>query len=322
MKSKRAFLFFISSLVAATLACSLFSGSSPSGSASGAGNSGVTLSDNLPEETHPGDYITYQGYFFAVLQVRDSASVGGGNMGLEIVVGNQSGALSSPFSFSFGGISDGSGQVYGQAFENYSSEIRIDPTGLLAHGERSRGWLDFSIPAGVQPVSLQMSLINPAGGWITYNYGLTPPPDGYRPLRADISGNSLDRVAFGKKAEQAGCTFKALQVEDNLDSIPNLFLGLPPNARVLRVEVEIGSAGESTVMIREVGVVDGGGFVYRMEGSEIMMSQGQRSVEAGKSIKDSVYFVVPSDFTPNSIRLICNDISDPMEDIVLRSALV
>jgi hypothetical protein len=316
MKSKAAFLIFLSSLVAATLACSLLSGSG-----AGAGDSGVRLSDNTPAETHPGDYITYQGYFFAILQVRDSASAGGGAMGLEIVVGNQSGALTSPFSFSFGGMVAENGQVYGQAFENYGSEIRIDPTGLLTHGERARGWLDFSVPAGVRPVSLQMSLINPAGGWITYRYGMTPAPDGYKPLQADLSGKSLAKVAFGKKAEQAGCTFKAVRVEDNLETIPDIYFILPPNARVLGVQVEIGCAGDSAMMIREVGVADGEGYVYMMEGSERMMAQGQRTVKAGESFEDKVYFVVPSGFKQDSIRLIGNAMSDPMEDIVLRSAL-
>ncbi|MBN2083707.1 MAG: hypothetical protein JW748_00685 [Anaerolineales bacterium] len=318
MKSKSVLIFFVSSLAAASLSCSLFSGT---GSGTGAGDLGKPLADNLPEETHPGDYITYQGYFFAVLQVRDPASAGGGNMGLELVIGNQSGALSSPFSFSFGGVADESGRVYGQAFENYGSEIRIDPTGLLAHGERARGWLDFSIPAGVRPVSLEMNLINPAGGWITYQYGITPAPDGYVPLQADLAGKSFDSVAFGKKAEQAGCAFKAVRVEDNLESIPNLFFRLPPGARVLGVEVEIGSTGDSTVMIREVSVVDGGGYVYRLEGSGKKMEQGQRSVEAGERLEDELYFVVPSGCTPASIRLICNNLSDPMEDILLRSAL-
>jgi hypothetical protein len=44
-------------------------------------------------------------------------------------------------------------------------------------------------------------------------------------------------------------------------------------------------------------------------------------VSADGTLEDSIYFVVPSGFTPDSIRLICNAMSNPMENIVLRSAL-
>ena len=146
MKSKGAFLFFLSSLVAATLACSLFTGSDPSGSASGGTDSGVTLSDILPEETHPGDYISYQGFFFAVLQVIDPAPVsadsvqqpGMRNVALEIITGNQNGEMSSPISLSFGGLNDGSGQTY-------MPNLRSSGSGIEFEFERT------SRPGGARP---------------------------------------------------------------------------------------------------------------------------------------------------------------------------
>jgi hypothetical protein len=324
MKSKAAFLFFLSSLSAATLACSLFSGST-----AGVEGSGVKVSDNLPEETYPGDYISYHGYYLAVLQVLDPAPAssngvsepGKRNVSLEIVIGNQSGIFSSPFNLSFGGIEDAGGQVHPQLFVGSGTGIAIDLIGFLTYGERVRGWMDFSLPDGSQPVSLQISLLNPAGGWITYSYGLTPPPDGHAPVQADTSREPVSKSAFGKAAEKKGCSLKALQVKDNLDSIPGLFFTMPPQAHVLGVELEIRNTKNKTALIKDLGVLDKDGYVHRMHGSEKIMAQGKLTLDGKDSVQDWIYFVVPSGFEPDSVRLICNSFADPMEDIVLRSAL-
>ncbi len=329
MTSKGAFRLFLSSLVAATLACSLFSGSSPSGSTSGEEGLGVTLSDNLPEETHPGDYISYQGYFFAVLQVIDPAPYssdavpqpGMRNVALEIITGNQDGNLSSPISLSFGGLGDGSSQTYMPNLRSSGSGIEFDSIGLLDRGERARGWLDFSIPEGSQPISLEINLLNPEGGWIAFSYGLTPPPDGYTPIRADTSRNSPDKTAFGNAAERNGCSLKATGVKENLDTIPSLFFSMPPGARVTGVQFEIQSTKSSTFLIREIDAYDTEGAVFGMAGSENIQGQGQQMVEPGKTVADMGYFVVPGGARLEGIRLICNDTTDPMEYVVLRSAL-
>jgi hypothetical protein len=325
-KPATAFRWMLAGVIASALACSTFTGSG-GGSGSESGGAVAELADNLPEETHPGDYISYMGYYFAVLQVRDLTSAAGsvgpglGNVSLEIVTGNQNGDISSPFSISFGGISDGSGHTYGQVFGSAGSGVAIDMIGLLDRGERVRGWMDFSMPGGSHPVSLEISMLNPAGGWKKFSYGLTPPPDGYAPVLVDTSRKEPESVALGKSAERKGCSFTALQVEDNLDSIPNVFFPLPPESRVIGVRVEIRSTKNSTLMIRDLGISDGEGYVYRMSGSETIMGHGQMTVNAGDTLEDRLYFVVPSGFVPDSIRLICNDMSDPMENLVLRSAL-
>jgi hypothetical protein len=325
-KPETAFRFMLAVLIASTLACSTLTGSgSISGSESG--GSDVELSDSLPTETHPGDYISYRGYFFAVLQVQDitseegSINPGAGNVSLEIVTGNQNGDLSSPFSISFGGISDGSENMYGQVFGSSGSGVAIDLTGFLDRGERARGWMNFSMPGGSHPVSLELSMNIPEGGWKKFSYGLTPPPDGYSPIRADTSRKEPVSVAFGKSAERQGCSFTALNVQDNLDEIPNVYFPLPPESRVIKVQVEIRSTKNSELTIWDIGISDGEGYVYRMSGSETIIGQGQMAVSAGDALEDSVYFVVPSGFVPDSVRLICKSMSDPMENIILRSAL-
>jgi hypothetical protein len=312
-----------------SLSCSLLTGSNPSGSTSGSGNSAVTLSDNLPEETHPGDYISYQGYFFAVLQLIDPAPYssdavpqpGMRNVALEILTGNQNGDLSSPISLSFGGLGDGSSQTYMANLRSSGSGIEFDSTGLLDRGERARGWLDFSIPEGSQPVSLEMNLLNPQGGWIEFSYGLTPPPDGYAQIQADTSRVSPDKTAFGNAAERNGCSLKATDVKENLDTIPSLFFSMPPGARVTGVQFEIRSTKDSAFLIREIDVYDTEGAVFGMAGSENIQGQGQQMVEPGKTVEDMGYFVVPGGARLEGIRLICNDTTNPMEYTVLRSAL-
>jgi hypothetical protein len=325
-KPDPAFRFMLAGLIISVLACSTLTGSGIKSGGESGGSDGE-LSDNLPAETHPGDYISYMGYFFAVLQVRESIpaagsiSPGKGNVSLDIVTGNQNGDFSSPFSISFGGISDGNGHTYGQVFGNSGAGVAIDLTGFLDRGERARGWVEFSMPEGSHPISLEISIINPVGGWKKFSYGLTPPADGYSPIRVDTSRNQPEMAAFGKSAEGQGCSFTALTVQDNLDSIPNIFFTLPPDSRVIEVRVEIRSTKNSELIIRDVGIMDGDGYVHRMSASETIMGQGRMTVSAGGTLEDSIYFVVPSGFTPDSIRLICNAMSNPMENIVLRSAL-
>jgi hypothetical protein len=111
--SKAVLWLTVASLVLSALACSALTGGS--GGSGGGADSGRTLADSLPEETHPGDYIAYMGYYFAVLQVKDPGALSGKGMALELVIGNQSGAMHSPFSFSFGGISGGGDRVFGAA---------------------------------------------------------------------------------------------------------------------------------------------------------------------------------------------------------------
>jgi hypothetical protein len=323
-KSVRVLRCMLVGLAASAMACSALTSSG-----GGTGGNAADLPDNLPEETHPGDYISYQGFYFAVLQVLDPASgsavsnpqPGMRNVALEIVAGNQNGDLGFPFSLSFGGLSDGNGNTYGQVFGQSGSGIAVDLSGFLDRGERVRGWMDFSMPEGVRPALLNVSMINPAGGWKNYSYGLTPPPDGYSPVRADTSRSKPEASGFGKASQKEGCSFAALQVRDDLDTVPGLFFNPPPDSRVIGIQVEIRSMQNSMLIIREIGVTDGEGYVYRMYSSEKIMMQGQRTVPSGDSVEDWVYFVVPSGFIADTVRLICNDSADPMEDVVLRSAL-
>jgi hypothetical protein len=329
MTSRRGFLVFLAGLTAAAMGCSVLSGTG-SDAGGGGGGTGAKLDDNLPEETHPGDYISYEGYFFAVLQVLDPAPgsadanlpPGMRDVALEIVVGNQSGDLFSPIRASFGGLSDGSGHMYGQMLGRSGSGIPVDLTGFLDRGERARGWMDFSVPEGTQPVSLEMSVNKPAGGWKAYSYGLTPPADGYKPVRAETSRKPPDAVAFGKTAGGKGCSLKVTDAEDNLDSIPSLFYTMPPNAKAVGVHFQIGGSKDAAAMIKEIALYDSDGNVYRMRGSEVIQGQGRMTVEAGETVRDVGYFVVPEGAQMSGIRLICNDMTNPMEDIVLRSALL
>jgi hypothetical protein len=293
VKSPKPIYCLLAGLVAAAMACSTLSGSG-SGSGGGNGGTGAKLADNLPEETHPGDSISYEGYFFAVLQVLDPAPVsaetspqpGMRDVALEIVAGNQSGDLFSPISVSFGGLSDGSGHMYGVMFGRSGSGIPIDLTGFLDRGERVRGWMDFTVPEGTQPASLELSVNNPEGGWKNYSYGLTPPPDGYKTVRADTSRKPPDAVAFGKTAEGNGCSLKATDVEDNLDSIPSLFYTMPADAKVIGVHFEVSSTKSATMLIKEIVLYDPDGYVYRMRGSEVLQGQGRLTVEGGETVRD------------------------------------
>jgi hypothetical protein len=70
-KPDPAFRFMLAGLIVSVLACSTLTGSGIKSGGESGGSDGE-LSDNLPAETHPGDYISYMGYFFAVLQVRES----------------------------------------------------------------------------------------------------------------------------------------------------------------------------------------------------------------------------------------------------------
>jgi hypothetical protein len=319
VKSKAVLRSVVIGVFLSALACSALTGGS--GGSGGGADSGRTLADSLPDETHPGDYIAYMGYYFAVLQVKDPGALSEKSTALELVIGNQSGAMYSPFSFSFGGISDGGGRVFGQSFAGDEKGIRIDPTVFLTRGERVRGWLYFSVPDGVRPVSLKFSLIHPEGGWKEFSYGLTPPPSGYKALQVDTAREQPERSAFGKAATEKGASLTVLQVEDNLEEVPGIFFAMPSDARVVRVDVQIANTGGARLTFHPIAILDGEGYVYPPAVSEVMMMQGKNSLAAGESFVDKVYFVVPSSFAPDSVRLIFNPESDPMENLILRSAL-
>jgi hypothetical protein len=329
-KTQTAFFFLFGGLISSALACSTLAGSgSAPASSDDSHSSSSPSSDNLPEKTYLGDYISYDGYYFAVLQVVDPApnsanAVSGQGMrdvALEAVAGNQSGGFFSPITTSFGGLGDGGDQVFGAEPFNSGAGIPFDLMGYFDRGERVRGWMVFSMPKTMKPLTLKIDLLNPAGGWIPFQYGLTPPPDGYAPLRLDTSGKQPERAAFGKAAEKKGYSLKVLQVKDNLDSIPGLYMHLPPDSRVMGVQIEIRNKNESTMLIEDLSLSDVDGMIYRMKGSEIIQPQGKLLINPREDVRDWIYFVVPSDASMDVIRLVCNIYADPEQDVVLRSAL-
>ncbi len=324
IKTKTGIRFFFIGLISAALACSTFFGSASSNK-----NSDSPASGALPEKTYLGDFITYKGYFFAVLQVQDpvppSANAisrpGNRDVALEVVLGNHDGDGSSPISTSFGGLGEDSSHVFGQDPMKSGAGIGVDLAGFFDRGESVRGWMVFSLPDSVQPLALKLSVINPAGGWIPFSYGLTPPPAGYTPLRADTSHPSFSHAAFGKAAEKDGASLKAMQVKDNLNSIPSIFFTLPSNARVVGVQIEIRGTKDRGLRIVDLSLADTNGYIYRMKGSEIIQSQGKLFLGPNEVLQDWVYFVLPADAKFDVIRLICASDSNPGENIFLRSAL-
>jgi len=324
IKTKTVIRFFFMSLISAALACSTLSGSVSSHK-----NSESPSSGKLPEKTYLGDYITYKGYFFAVLQVQDPAPLsanaisrpGSRDVALEVIGGNHNGDWSSPFSTLSSGLGDGSSNVFGEDYSNSGVGISVEFAGYYDRGESVRGWMVFSLPENVKPLVLNLSYENPAGGWLLFQYGLTPPPAGYKPLRADTSRKPPDRAAFGKAAQKNGYSLKALEVKDPVDSIPLMAYSKPLNSRAVGVKIEIRNTSDSMLLIRDIILSDKEGYIYGLTMSEAIQSQGQQTVDPGGVLNDWLYFILPADAALDVVRLVCNDISNPMDNIILRTGL-
>lgn len=308
-------------LLSVAFACSLLTGSAGQPKAPGSGSS-----DSAPETTYIGDYISLRGYFYAVLQVLDPAPAseisaprsGWREVAVEIVAGNQNGEL-----FQLGSdfaLDDGTNTQYSIDPMNAGAGI-IFEGGVLDRGDRARGWMVFSIPETSKPLRLTFRLTNPVAGWDTFHLGLTPPPDGYTPLHTDTSRKPPSRAAFGKAAEKNGYSLKALEVTDPVDSIPLITYSKPLNSRAVGVKIEIRNTSDSILLIRDISLSDKDGYVYGLTISEFTQSQGQLTVNPGAVISDWMYFILPADASLDVVRLICNNLSNPMEDVILRTGL-
>jgi hypothetical protein len=179
----------------------------------------------------------------------------------------------------------------------------------------------FSIPETSKPLRLNFRLTNPVAGWDTFHLGLTPPPDGYTALHTNTSRKPPDRTAFGKAAEKKGCSLKALEVRDPVDSIPLIAYSKPPNSRAVSVKIEIHNTGDSMILIKDLSLSDKDGYIYDLKMSEAIQAQGQQTVNPGGVLSDWLYFMLPVDASLDVVRLICNNFSNPMEDIILRTGL-
>jgi hypothetical protein len=75
------------------------------------------------------------------------------------------------------------------------------------------------------------------------------------------------------------------------------------------------------ILIKDLSLSDKDGYIYDLKMSEAIQAQGQQTVNPGGVLSDWLYFMLPVDASLDVVRLICNNFSNPMEDIILRTGL-
>jgi hypothetical protein len=333
-RSKFAAWVLLASGLLTSLACSMFS--SP-----GAGQQPAGASGQNNSETPLDNPVTRDGYYFAALQIEDPAPAPTGYrarpgtrlVSVEVIAENQNGDLLSFSPMSLMRLLDTQGTSY-----NYDITCQVGmklPDAQLDKGESVQGWITFSLPEQAQPAALEYGYSTQIGA-LHFQVNLAalmggntpaipiPPADEQTGQGANTSGSLQAQAGLGEIAEAGGCTLSALQVEDPTQSYaPGLYQSLP-NTRLMAVEIEVGNTGNAMLTLRDLGLLDSNNTRYGLEfygrdPSNIFSSTA--TVDIGQTLRGWISFTIPADAQPASVRLICNSLANPMQNINLQVGL-
>lgn len=266
-------------------------------------------------KSYLGDYVAWDGYFAAALQIEDPfppnewywPDKGEKIVSVFIIIGNQTGKQIQ-FMFSNLWLHDNSGGIFMATYAGHKNSI-VDA--YIDHGERLQGWIDFVIPEDIIPEVLVYSFKDTSDKSVAIP--LTRPPVGRRPHAVDTSRKPITNSKLGENDVGSGFSLRAYKIEDpTMPAFPEYF-EQTPSTHLVGVEFELRNISGEIRKFYNYGIklVDVNGFLYEIEFNGKYFSDSYIFLR-GESRSGGATFLVPDGTKLESLKYYSAEMNKPL----------